>query len=267
MNSFRNRVALVTGASSGIGEAIAVALAQKGATVILTARDEARLAAVQQRCEDAGGQAWSVRAEVTDDAQMQALADAVHARHEALDILVNNAGVVMAGLMAEVELSDWQRLMDINVLGVVRACRLFLPNMISRGKGGHVLNVASAAGLIGQPGMSTYCATKHAVVGLSHSLRYELARSRIGVTALCPGYVRTPLAHKVKLVGKLNTANGQQRVAATFEKYNLSAETVAQVAVNAMRKNQAIAVVGNDARLGNVARRYFPSLLDRVLTR
>ena len=94
MQSFKDKVALVTGASSGIGEAIAVALAREGATVILTARDEAKLEDVRRQCVAAGGQAWAHRAEVSDEAQMQALADAVHARHPALDILINRTGKV-----------------------------------------------------------------------------------------------------------------------------------------------------------------------------
>ncbi|MGH8541649.1 MAG: SDR family NAD(P)-dependent oxidoreductase, partial [Stenotrophobium sp.] len=162
MNTIKGKVALVTGASSGIGEAIALALAREGATVILTARDQARLDEVRRNCELAGAQTWTYAAEITDEAQVQALADAVHARHPALDILVNNAGVVMGGFTWEVEPTDWRRLHEINVMGVVHGIRAFVPNMIARGQGGHVVNMASVSGLVGARGMGTYSASKFA---------------------------------------------------------------------------------------------------------
>src|SRR5690242_8500114 len=124
MRDLAGRVALVTGASSGIGEAIAVALAREKATLVLVGRDAARLAQAEAACAREGVEAWAEQADLTDDGQMQALADAVHARYPAIDILVNNAGVTMGGLMAEVEIADWRRLLDINVMGVVRGCRL-----------------------------------------------------------------------------------------------------------------------------------------------
>ncbi|HVT35760.1 MAG TPA: SDR family NAD(P)-dependent oxidoreductase [Nevskiaceae bacterium] len=263
MKDFHGKVALVTGASSGIGEAIALALARAGATVVLTGRDRERLAQVEQKCIAAGGQAWSHAAEVTDAQQMHALADAVHARHEAIDILVNNAGVVMAGLVIETEPADWRRLHDINVMGVVHGCQAFVPKMIARGRGGHVINMGSASSIVGTPGMGTYCATKFAVMGLSESLRAELKRARIGVSVVCPGYVDTPIAGKVKIAGSLATDRRRAAIADRFKRNSVTAEQVAERTLGAIRTNKAVVTVGRDAAAAHFLKRWAPGLLAR----
>jgi len=265
VKSFKNKVALVTGASSGIGEAIAIALASAGATVILTARDQNKLDAVRQKCISAGGKAWVHAAEVSDEAQMQALADAVHAQFPAIDILVNNAGVVMGGFTWEVETEDWKRLHDVNVMGVVYGIRAFVPKMIARGAGGHVVNMASVSGLFGAPGMSTYSATKFAVVGLSESLRLELHRHRIGVSVICPGFVDTPIQTKVKMVGALSSEKARARVAKDFEKTNLTPEQVARRTLQAISRNEAVAGIGKEAVLVGALKRWAPAILEHFM--
>ena len=265
MKNFKNKVALVTGASSGIGEAIAIALASAGATVILTARDQDKLDAVRLKCIGAGGKAWVYVAEVSDEAQMQTLADAVHAQFPAIDILVNNAGVVMGGFTWEVEPSDWKRLHDINVMGVVYGIRAFVPKMIERGQGGHVVNMASVSGFFGAPGMSTYSASKFAVVGLSESLRLELHRHKIGVSVICPGFVNTPIQTKVKLVGSLSSEKARARVAKDFEKTSLTPEQVAQRTLQAILRNEAVAGIGKEAVLVGALKRWAPAVLERFM--
>lgn len=265
MKNFNNKVALITGASSGIGEAIAIALASAGATVILTARDQDKLEVVRLKCIEAGGKAWVHAAEVSDEAQMQALADAVHAQHPALDILVNNAGVVMGGFTWEVEAADWQRLYDINVMGVVHGIRAFVPKMIARGQGGHVVNMASVSGFFGAPGMSTYSASKFAVVGLSESLRLELHRHKIGVSVICPGFVNTPIQSKVKMVGSLNSVQGRARVAKDFANTKLSPEAVAARALLAIQRNEGLVSIGKEALLVSTIKRWAPALLERFM--
>lgn len=265
MKNFKNKVALVTGASSGIGEAIAIALASAGATVILTARDQDKLDAVRLKCVNAGGKAWVHAAEVSDEAQMQGLADAVHAQFPAIDILINNAGVVMGGFTWEVEPADWKRLHDINVMGVVYGIRAFVPKMIARGQGGHVVNMASVSGFFGAPGMSTYSASKFAVVGLSESLRLELHRHKIGVSVICPGFVNTPIQTKVKMVGSLGTEKARARVAKDFEKTTLTPERVAQRTLQAILKNEAVAGIGKEAMLVSTLKRWAPAVLERFM--
>lgn len=266
MKDFNNKLALVTGASSGIGQAIAVALADKGVRLILVGTNRSRLKQSKKLCEEAGGEAHSYAANVGDYALMQGLAEAVQAEHGDVDLLINNAGVVMSGLIQEVEIEDWQRLIDINVMGVVHGCKLFVPGMLRQG-GGHIVNMASAAGLIGQPGMSTYCATKHAVVGLSASMRYELAGAGIGVTTICPGYVKTPITENLKLVGKLDTDRVRGKVEKSVKDSKLTAEMVATQTLKAIRRNEPFVTVGRDARAAWYTHRLAPRLLDKMFSR
>lgn len=263
MKDLRGKLALVTGASSGIGEAIAIALAQAGCDLLLCARDVERLEQVRQRCASLGAKVAVHVADVSIEAQMQALADAVHAEHAAIDILINNAGVVMGGLCWEVEPADWRRLHEINVMGVVHGIRAFVPKMIARRGGGHIVNMASVSGFVGAPGMATYSASKFAVVGLSESLRADLHRHRIGVSAICPGFVKTPIQSKVKLVGTLDTPRGRARVDRDFSRTQLLPETVAQQTLAAILGNRAIVGVGREARIALSLKRWAPALLER----
>jgi len=264
MNDFRGKLVLVTGASSGIGEALALAFAAEGARLVLTARDMQRLEAVRARCAALGAEVRTHAAELTDEAQVQALAEAVHARDAALDVLVNNAGVVMGGFAWEVEPADWRRLHEINVMGVVHGIRAFVPRMIARGQGGHVVNMASVSGFAGARGMSTYSASKFAVVGLTESLRAELHRHRIGVSAVCPGFVKTPIQSKVRLVGELDSPRSRERVSRDFGR-GLLPEAVARRTLRAIRRNEALASIGREAVMARTLKRWAPGLLERVL--
>lgn len=265
VRDFKNKLVLVTGASSGIGAALAVAFAGAGARLVLTARDAQRLERVRARCTALGAEVAVHPAEITDAVQVQRLADVVHARDAALDVLVNNAGVVMGGLCWEVEPDDWRRLHEINVMGVVHAIRAFVPRMIERGRGGHVVNMASVSGLVGARGMATYSASKFAVVGLSESLRMELHRHGIGVSAICPGYVKTPIQEKVKLVGSLDTPEARARVDREFARTRLRPEDVARRTLKAIRGNEALAAIGREALMVRTLKRWAPALLERAL--
>ncbi len=263
MQDFRNRVALITGASSGIGEALALALAREGAKLVLVARDRTKLEAVRERCTALGAAAEVFTTDIGDEQQVRKLAEAVHATHPAVDILINNAGAVMAGLLVEVELSDWQRLYQLNVMGVVHVCQAFLPKMIARQQG-QVVMMASAAGIAGQRGMSTYSATKFALLGLSESLRAELHRQHVGVSVICPSYVQTPIEQKVKLVGTLDSERTRASIAAQFRR-GLKPEQVAARTLRAIRRNEALVTIGRDAQFAKWLKRLAPGLLERVL--
>lgn len=265
MKSFKNKVALITGASSGIGESIALALAAEGADLELVARDRERLEHVRDLCVAKGAKVHLHIADVSDEAQMNKMADDVHARHSAIDVLVNNAGVVMGGFTWEVETDDWKRLHEINVMGVVHGIRAFVPKMLEARKGGHVVNISSVSGMVGTRGMGTYSASKFAVVGLSESLRMELNRHKIGVSVVCPGYVKTPIQSKVKLVGILARPDGRARVEAEFAKTKLTPEAVAERTLKAIRKNEFMAAIGREAVVVSVLKRWAPSLLERAL--
>lgn len=181
---------LITGAGSGLGLALAHRFARAGARVacvdLLGERAEAARAALP------GDGHLALVADVGDDASMQALHDRIAAEWNGLDVLVNNAGIASGGPMTGTTMEEWRRILDIDLLGVVRGCRLFLPMMLAA-KRGHVVNTASLAGLAAAPGIMSYGVAKAGVVALSEQLRAELHGSGVRVTVLCPAFFRTNL--------------------------------------------------------------------------
>jgi len=186
----RGAVAVVTGASSGIGEATAVALARRGARVVLAARRTDRIESLADRIERAGGRALAVPCDVTDPHDLRTLRSVVEAALGPVDILVNNAGIPGGGEFAELDDDQIRRVVEVNLLGVMYGTRVFLPSMLARGHG-HVVNIASLAGRFATPGASVYTATKHAVVAFSESVNYEVEARTVRVTAVNPGFVAT----------------------------------------------------------------------------
>jgi short-subunit dehydrogenase len=186
----RGATVVVTGASAGIGEATALAFARRGARVVLAARRIERLHALAERIESSGGSALAVRCDVGDAAQVDSLPEVVRGAYGDCDVLVNNAGIPGGGDFGSLSYADMERVVRVNLLGVLYGTRAFWPSMVARGRG-HVVNVASLAGRFAAPGASVYTATKHAVVGLSESLHYEGERHGIRVTAVNPGFVAT----------------------------------------------------------------------------
>lgn len=192
-DAFRGRVAVVTGGAGGIGLAMAHAFAARGAKIVLADVDEVALARAEKELVAAGAEVLGVAADVTRRESMVALADATVAHFGATHILCNNAGIAIAGPLVGADPEGWQKAMAINFWGVVHGIDAFLPRMIAERQGGHVVNTASMAGLVGMDWLGIYCATKFAVVGLSESLRRELALHAIGVSLLCPMLVATQI--------------------------------------------------------------------------
>jgi len=184
MGHLDGKHALVTGAGSGIGAAIATALAAEGAALTLVGRNLARLEA---HAATLGG-AHTAVCDVTDEAAVERLAGLV----EPLDVLVNNAGAAESAPLARTDLALWQRMLDTNATGTFLLCRAFAPAMIERGSG-RIVNIASTAGERGYAYVSAYCAAKHAVLGLTRALALELAATGVTVNAVSPGYTESPL--------------------------------------------------------------------------
>lgn len=185
-------VALVTGGGRGIGRAIALALAEAGAAVVVTGRDAARIAAVRDEIAARGRPALALACDVADSAAVSRAFAEARAALGPVGILVNNAGITASVKFAEMDDATWERIMRVNVAGPFYCCRAAVPDMIAR-KWGRIINIASRAGLVGMPFSSAYSASKHALVGLTRSLALELTRYGITANALCPGWVETDM--------------------------------------------------------------------------
>ena len=191
-NTISGRVALVTGASSGFGEAVALGLAKAGAKVALAARREDRLQALAKQITDAGGEALVIVADFTDEHQAQRAVRETEAAFGRLDILINNAGVMYLEPVASADLARWRSMIELNLLGLIAASQAALPGMTTR-KDGHIVNIASTAAHISNPLSAAYSATKFGVLGFSESLRKEVHKDNIRVTVISPGMAATEL--------------------------------------------------------------------------
>ncbi len=194
--SLQGKVALITGASSGIGEATALALAAEGAKVALAARRVERLETLTQRIIERGGEALPLACDVADAAQVKQAVQAVQERWGQIDILVNSAGIAVLGPILGADTDEWQRVVSVNVLGLMYATHAVLPLMKAQ-DGGHIINISSTAGRVAPSGMSVYCASKWAVNGFSESLRQEAVAYKVRVTVIEPGMVATDFSDHI----------------------------------------------------------------------
>jgi NAD(P)-dependent dehydrogenase (short-subunit alcohol dehydrogenase family) len=254
------RTALVTGAASGIGRATALACARRGADLVICDVDDARLGAVENEIRGLGREVLSRRVDVGSRDQVGALADEVHTRVEAVDLLVNNAGVGMGAFFLDTSLEDWEWIARINLFGVIYGCHFFVPAMVKRGAGGHVVNVASAAAYAPLPAQSAYAATKYAVLGLSESLRAELAAHQIGVTAACPGFIDTAIVETSRLKGRVATPENRRRTVAFYRRRGYAPERVAANLLKAVGRKRAVAPISAESWLMYYGTRLAPGL-------
>ncbi|BAY44297.1 short-chain dehydrogenase/reductase SDR [Scytonema sp. HK-05] len=190
------KVALITGASSGIGQATALALAAEGAKVALAARRADRLQKLEKQITDGGGKALSLVTDIADEAQVAEMVHKTNSNFGSVDILVNNAGVMLVGPVEGADTSDWRRMININLLGLMYATHAALPLMKAQG-GGHIVNISSVAGRVAVPNYAVYNATKFGVCAFSEALRKEVYKDKIRVTVIEPGGVATELADQI----------------------------------------------------------------------
>ena len=205
MKNSEQPVALVTGASSGIGEATAWALAQRGMRLAIVARRADRLEALVERIAQAGGEAIALQADVTDEHQTQAMVRRTHEQWGRLDILVNSAGLMLLGSIAGADTEDWRRMISTNLLGLLYATHAVLPIMKAQ-RSGHIVNISSLAGRVARSGSGVYNATKWGVGAFSEALRQECVQDHIRVTVIEPGVVATDLASHITQPAARETA-------------------------------------------------------------
>jgi NAD(P)-dependent dehydrogenase (short-subunit alcohol dehydrogenase family) len=243
----RGRVAVVTGAASGIGRATARLLAHKGAKVALGDIDEVKLAAVGRELLAAGHSAWFRKMDVTQSAEVEAWARAAVGALGVPDLVVNAAGVLVLGPFRHTTAEDWNYVIDVNLKGPANVCRALLAPMVARGTGGYLVNVASASAFGTQSELAAYGSTKHALLGLSQALADELDPHRIGVSVVCPGFVDTPILERARVRG--DEPEVSRRVAGELlRKRRLTAERVAERCVDAAERGIAVVPVGLEAR-------------------
>lgn len=195
MQSFQDKVAVITGAASGIGRAIAERCAQEGMKVVLADVEVAALQATTAALQATGATVLAVPTNIADSAAVTALAETTLATFGAVHLLCNNAGVAASGPVWEYSVADWEWVLGVNLWGVIHGIRTFVPIMLAQAEESHIVNTASIAGLISTPGLGAYNVTKHGVVTLSETLYQELqaAGGKVGVSVLCPGWVKTKI--------------------------------------------------------------------------
>jgi NAD(P)-dependent dehydrogenase (short-subunit alcohol dehydrogenase family) len=259
-SNLQGRTVLVTGAGSGIGRETALLAARRGADLVICDVDDAGLAEVEANARSLGRSVLARQVDVADRDQMRNFAEAVHAETGPVDLLVNNAGVGLAAGFLDTELEDWDWIVPINLMGVVHGCHFFVPRMVERGAGGHVVNLSSMAGFHATPALVAYTATKFAVLGLSEALREELRPHAIGVTAICPGIINTPITRNARARGVGADPKVRERFIALYQRRNYGPERVARNILKAVERNRAVAPVAAEAWISYAIKRISPRL-------
>ncbi|HEK0908069.1 TPA: SDR family oxidoreductase [Pseudomonas putida] len=226
MSNINDKVVLITGASSGIGEAAARLIAAKGAHVVLGARRMDRLQQLVSEIRAEGGSASARALDVTDLDSMQAFVEFAKAQHGKVDVIINNAGVMPLSPLSSLKVEEWNRMLDVNVRGVLHGIAAVLPGMEAQGHG-QVINISSIGGLSVSPTAAVYCATKYAVRAISDGLRQET--DKIRVTVVCPGVVESELADTI-------TDDTAREAMRTFRRVALEADAIARALVYAIEQ-------------------------------
>jgi 2-hydroxycyclohexanecarboxyl-CoA dehydrogenase len=254
---------VITGAGSGIGEATALRCARAGAEVVAVDIDGARAQATADACTELGPKADARVCDVANGDAVHALAAAIESELGPVDVLVNNAGVGVGGPFLEASIDDWDWLRGINLDGVAYGCRAFGAGMVERGHG-HVVNIASGAAYIHNRHMAAYCASKSAVLTLSLCLRADWAGAGVGVSAICPGLINTPIHGRSRMYGSI--ASQADRIGSVFSRGH-SPDLVAKAIVRAAERNHAIVPVGFESEIAYHLMPFVPRPVQGLMAR
>lgn len=249
----------LTGAASGIGRATAKLVASSGSRVHLTDRDHVGLDAVAEEIRAAGGRVGLVeRLDVADHNAVAGCARRLTDAHGAMDVVMNVAGIAAWGTVAAMEHAMWRRLVEVNLMGPIHVIEELVPPMIEARRGGHLVNVSSAAGIIGMPWHAGYSASKFGLRGVSEVLRFDLARHHIGVSLVCPGAVATPLTQTVDIAGVDKDGAAFRRAQARFRHHGVTPERAAAAIVSGVERDRYWVYTSRDIRLLHGLQRWLP---------
>lgn len=257
--TYAGRRVLVTGAASGIGRAVALKLAREGAVLYLTDVNSEGLDDTVAAVRAAGAEVPEHRAlDISDFDAVSDFAAEVHSRHPAMDVVMNIAGISAWGTVDQLTHRHWRSMVDVNLMGPIHVIENFVPPMVSAGRGGRLVNVSSAAGLVPLPWHAAYSASKYGLRGLSEVLRFDLARDRIGVCVVVPGAVNTPLVQTVQIAGVDRDDPQVKRWVRRFAGHAVSPEKAADKILAGVARNRFLIYTSPDIWALYAFKRYAP---------
>lgn len=271
MKDFNSKVAAITGAASGIGRALAIALAQRGCNLALSDRDLAGLKETAKEIKPTGVKVTIAEVDVSDKESMHQWADQAMKDHKKIHLVFNNAGVAMGGTVEDTSYEDYEWIMGINVNGVLYGTKAFLPHMRTTGEEGHIINISSVFGLFAQPTQSGYNMSKFAVRGFTEALRQELDLEGGLISATCvhPGGIQTNIAKNAKMtesVEKLTGSASAENVRDKFESlFMTSSAKAAETILRGVQKNKRRVLIGPDAKALDLMQRCLPVNYQRIV--
>ncbi|GAA3517305.1 SDR family oxidoreductase [Aeromicrobium panaciterrae] len=257
MTDINGKLVLVTGAASGIGRATAEVAAERGARVILT--DISPLNETISTITAAGGNvAYAKSLDITDVEAVKAFAGEVHDAHGSVDVVMNVAGISAWGTVSALEHKHWRSMVEVNLMGPIHIIEAFVPTMVDAGRGGHLVNVSSAAGLIGMPWHAAYSASKFGLRGVSEVLRFDLRRHGIRVSLVCPGGVNTGLTETIEVAGVDKSSKAFRKAQAHFKKRAVTPHHAARAILKGVSRNRYMVYTSPDIFLIFTLQRAFP---------
>jgi len=266
MVTLRDKRCFITGAASGIGRATALAAAAEGAVLFLTDVNTARLEDTVRDVRAAGGRVAAHRAlDISNYEAVQSFAAFIHESFGSMDVVMNIAGISIWGAVDTLEHKHWRQVIDVNLMGPIHVIESFVPEMIQAGRGGHLVNVSSAAGLFGLPFHAAYSGAKFGLRGVSEVLRFDLERFGIKVTLVCPGAVNTGLVDTIQIIGAGLSPDELRDMKEHFRKRAVSPEKAAEAIIRGVKRDQYLVFTSNDTRIGHWFQRKFGFLYERTM--